>query len=233
VLAAWAYAPSAGAAQGLPSQDAPGPDAANSGVIYVVRRGWHIDIGFDTADLIPPLVELTPEFAGVRFLFFGFGDRRYLQAKDRNVPVLLGALLPGRGLILATGLTSTPKLAFGTRQVIALHVQPRQARDVQAFVWRTLDGGHSEAAGPYEGSLYFSAKPGYSVLHTCNTWAAEALAASRLPIHSTGVIFASQLWRQVRRLEKAQTIRPAELSRAARRRPHKQPSLTSSAVRPP
>lgn len=217
----------------MPLQDAAGADSTNSGVIYVVRRGWHIDVGFDTADLVPPLAGLTAEFAGVRFLFFGFGDRRYLQAKDRNVPVLLGALLPGRGLILATGLTSTPQLAFGMRHVIALHVQASQARDVQAFIWQTLDGDHSEAAGPYEGSFYFSAKPGYSALHTCNTWAAEALAASMLPIHSSGVVFASQLWRQVRRLEQAQTVRPAALSRAERRRPHKQPSLTSSAVRPP
>ena len=35
--------------------------------------------------------------------------RRYLLAKNRNAPVLLAALWPGRGMILATGLTS-PKL---------------------------------------------------------------------------------------------------------------------------
>jgi hypothetical protein len=237
LLVALTWVSSAGVAQAAPLQDFTGTDSANS-VIYVVRRGWHIDIGFDTADLVPPLAGLTAEFTGVRFLFFGFGDRRYLQSKERNVPVLLGALLPGRGLILTTGLTSTPQLAFGARQVIALHVPADRARDAQSFIWHTLDwphpdGAHSEAAGPYAGSFYFAAKPGYSALHTCNTWVAEALAASGLPIHSAGVVFASQLWRQVRRLEQAQSIQAAEVSRAEHRRRHKQPSLTSSAVPPP
>ena len=34
----------------------------------------------------------------------------------------------------------------------------------------------------------------------CNTWAAQVLKAAALPIHSAGVIFAGQLWGQVRHL---------------------------------
>jgi len=34
-------------------------DAANSTVIYVVRRSWHIDIGFAAADLQAPLASAT------------------------------------------------------------------------------------------------------------------------------------------------------------------------------
>jgi hypothetical protein len=60
------------------------------------------------------------------------------------------------------------------------------------------------ANGPYEGSLYFSAIPQYSAFHTCNTWAAEGLSAAGLPVESAGVVFAGQLWGQVRRLEKKQ-----------------------------
>jgi hypothetical protein len=201
--------PSAAEAPAAPTPVAQSPPAPQA-FIYVARRGWHVDIGFAAADLQPPLKSLMDEFPGARYLFFGFGDRHYLLAKERNAPVLLAALWPGRGMILATGLTSPPTLAFGVRQVVALAVTVPQANAAQAFVWHSL--GHSDndpvksyATGPYEGSLFFTAAPKYSAFHTCNTWAAESLAAAALPIRSAGVLFAGQLWSQVRRLEKKQS----------------------------
>jgi hypothetical protein len=199
------------------------PDSAKPVSVYVARRGWHIDVGFETSDLKPPLASLSAEFPAVQSVFFGFGDERYLRARNRNVPLLLAALWPGRGLILATGLMSTPQSAFGRTHVIALQLTAHQAQDMQDFIWLSLVKNRSDAAGPYEGSLYFSAKPRYSALYTCNTWAAHALAAAGLPIHSTGVLFAGQLWRQVRRIEKA-------LSRAEPRRLRKQPLSTNQAA---
>ena len=186
-------------------EDGAPADSSKSAVIYVARRGWHIDVGFAAADLAPPLAAVAAEFPAVKSLFFGFGDERYFKSKNRNAPVLLAALWPGRGLILATGLTSTPQAAFGASQVVALHVTPRQAYDAQAFIGKSLAEDRPAATGPYEGSLYFNATAKYSALHTCNTWAAEALAAAALPIHSAGVVFAGQLWRQVRRLQRKQT----------------------------
>jgi len=181
--------------------------AQSSEIIYVVRRGWHIDIGFAVAELEPPLRSLGAQFPGARFLFFGFGDQHYLLAKNRNGPVLLGALWPGKGLILATAVTSAPQAAFGEQHVIVLAVSLSQARGAQAFIGRSLDNNaintnpiQPYAQGPYQGSLYFAATPKYSAFHTCNTWVAEALKAAPLPIHSAGVIFAGQLWCQVRRL---------------------------------
>jgi hypothetical protein len=59
------------------------------------------------------------------------------------------------------------------------------------------------AAGPYDDSAYYAAGPRYSALHTCNTWAAEALAAGDQPIRTKGVILAGQLWSQALRLARA------------------------------
>jgi hypothetical protein len=80
-------------APSLPSSAEP------AAVIYVVRRAWHIDIGFATSDLAPPLASLAHGFAGAHFLLFGFGDRGYLQSRSRRVPNMLGALWPGPGLL--------------------------------------------------------------------------------------------------------------------------------------
>jgi hypothetical protein len=119
-------------------------------------------------------------------------------------------------MILATALVSSPQAAFGAAHVAVLSLTDKQMRDIQAFVWRSLDKQSAEqesggsgikpyAAGPYEDSLYFAATPTYWAFHTCITWAAESLRAAALPIHSAGVIFAGQLWTQVRRLEKKQS----------------------------
>jgi hypothetical protein len=186
-------------------------EPAGGAVIYIARRGWHIDIGFDAADLQSPLASLVPQFPGVRYLFFGFGDEHYLLAKHRNAPVMLAALWPGHGMILATGLKSSPDDAFGAVHVITLAVTRAQLQAAADFVQRSFGAGTPYARGPYDGSLYFISIHKYSALHTCNTWAAEVLKAGGLRVHSVGVVFASQLWTQAHRLEREQSARRASL----------------------
>jgi uncharacterized protein (TIGR02117 family) len=179
------------------------PSANSSNVIYVVRRSWHIDIGFPTADLHPPLASLRTAFPGAQFLLFGFGDRAYLT-KGGQFSGTLGALLPGPGLVLATGLDASPEAVFGVDNVIRIAVSAAQSRDLQAFIWRSLSKHDGEASplaeGAYGGSLYYPSTQRYSAFHTCNTWAAKALQAGSLPVHTFGVEFSGQLWKQVQHL---------------------------------
>jgi hypothetical protein len=179
--------------------------ASSSSIIYVIKRRWHVDIGFASADLQPPLASLRSDFPAARYVLFGFGDRHYLLNQDRGFGGMLAALWPGAGLMLVTGLTATAQAAFGDDNVIEIAVDAAQARDAQAFVWRSLAAENASIkplrVGPYDGSLYYAASQRYSALHTCNTWAAEALRAANLPVHSTGVAFSGQLWRQLRALD--------------------------------
>jgi hypothetical protein len=92
--------------------------------------------------------------------------------------------------------------------VIELVLTAEQSAALRDFIWKSLrtdrDALGVYAQGPYEDSLYFLATAKYSALHTCNTWAAQALRAAGLRVHTAGVIFASQFWSQVRRLKQAQ-----------------------------
>jgi hypothetical protein len=195
----------AGCAPCFSQSPASQPNKQSGAVIYVARRGWHIDIGFPASELQPPLSSVAARFADVHYVFFGFGDQHYLESTHHTASALLAALWPGAGLILATGVSVTPQEAFGSAQVLAVAVTSMQSNEAQRFVWRSLQP-HTAAApytpGPYPGSLYLAATPQYSALHTCNTWAAESLAAAGLPVKSSRVIFAGQLWRRVRGLER-------------------------------
>jgi hypothetical protein len=180
-------------------------------IIYVARRGWHIDIGFSMLDIPAPLASLSAQFVGSRYLFFGFGDRHYLVARNKIFPGLLAALWPGAGMVLVTALAAAPEEAFGSEHIIRLKVSAAEAQAAQAFVWDSLlkENGLPTlyGNGPYAGSLFVGAVPKYSAVHTCNTWAAEVLREAGLPVHSRGVLFASQLWSQTRRIEDAATAR--------------------------
>jgi Protein of unknown function (DUF2459) len=175
-----------------------------SAELLVIRRGWHVDIGLAEADLPEPLRSLSAHFPGARYLVFGFGDRRYLLGKSSKVPAMLGALWPGPGIVLVTGLTASPAEAFGATHVIRLSVTPMQLQAAAAAIWQSLSTQHGAIApladGPYQGSQFFSATPRYSAFYTCNTWVAELLKAADIPVHSAGVLFAGQLWSQAEAL---------------------------------
>ena len=179
-----------------------------SSILYVARRGWHIDIGVAAADLSPPLAQAAADLPGARFVFFGFADKHYLLAKNHDGPVLLSALFPGAGILLTTGLTNSPAEAFGAAHVIALTVPQDQMRALQAFIWRSLrtqdDLLKVYREGPYQGSVYYLAAPKYSAFHTCNTWGAQALRAAGFRVRTAGVVFAWQLWAEARHLKHLQ-----------------------------
>jgi uncharacterized protein (TIGR02117 family) len=187
------------------------PPSANSGpptVIYIVKRHWHTDIGFDAADMLAPLASVHSALPTAHYLLFGFGDRHYLVNRDRGVAGMLAALWPGPGVVLVTGLIATPGEAFGDQEVQRLMLSAEQARRLQDFVWTSLRATDATASvlapGPYEGSVYYASRIRYSGVNTCNTWTAAALAAAGLPVHSAGVEFSGQVWRQVRSLARQQ-----------------------------
>jgi hypothetical protein len=195
------------------------PPQQLTGTVFVARRGWHIDLGFAVDELAPPLHAMADVFPGARYLFFGFGDRRYLTATRRGAPVLLRALWPGSGLLLVTALRAAPAAAFGAAHVVHLTASREGSLHVQAFVWQSMtttqqtalatgDRSNPTAAdrgaeatgipGPYEGSRFFESRQTYSAAYTCNTWAAVALGITGAPVQNHGVVFAGQLWDQLR-----------------------------------
>jgi hypothetical protein len=171
--------------------------------VYVVKRGWHVDVGIASADVLPQLQPLSAAFPGSRYLLFGFGERRYLLHPDAGT--MVAALWPGAALVMVTSLHALqPQEVFGADSVVRLRVTPQQMSELQQFIAGSLalrDGAPVPVVpAPLEGAYYQSSQR-YSAAHTCNTWAAEALQAAQLPIDSSGVEFAWQLWHQVQRAD--------------------------------
>jgi uncharacterized protein (TIGR02117 family) len=197
---------------------APAAEVGSPVTLYIIKRSWHTDIGFDVADLHPPLATLRPALPEAHYLLFGFGDKHYLLSRDNSFEGMVGAVWPGEGLVLMTGLEGKPEQAFGAAGVARLPVSAAQAERLEKFIWNTLathDGiATALAPGPYDESLYYESTLRYSGLHTCNTWTAEGLRSAGLPVRSFGVEFSWQVWPQVRRLT-AQRLKDAAMAGSA------------------
>jgi len=173
--------------------------------VYVLRRGRHTDLVLPVAELDEHLSTLTADFAAPRYLVFGFGDRQYMLATHKNAWHALLAPFPGAGVMLVTGLRETPQQAYGADHLAALSLSAPQLRELQRFVWDSLEQDPPGAVRPYlpgqlPGNVYYASTYTYWGFYTCNTWTAEALKKAGLPVHSGGVLFAGQVWEQLPKL---------------------------------
>lgn len=176
----------------------PSPAVADDPVVYVIARGWHTDIGLSADSLTQPLARIARPFPGVRFLTFGFGERNYLLERRVTVATMLSAMLPSRSGMLITALSATPQAAFGSSNVIVLHISSAAFARVELRIWNEFQKSASGqpvwlADGPYPGSEFYGGVDTSYGLYTCNAWTADVLRAGGLPVPVPGVLFASQI----------------------------------------
>jgi hypothetical protein len=172
--------------------------ASDDPVVYVAERGWHTDIGLPVGEITGKLAVLEAGFPGVRFLTFGFGERAFVVNREKNIGSMLNALLPSQSALLMTALKGSPEEAFGSANVVMLHVSRASLGLIEDRLWQELElSGDGApvwlAGGPYTGSVFYAARDTYSGLYTCNSWTVEMLRAGGLPISATGVLFSGQV----------------------------------------
>jgi hypothetical protein len=185
------------------------PPSPNEAIVYVIQRDWHTEVGFAVEGITGPLAVVARPYPGARFLTFGFGERQFLTSRITDIGTMIGALLPSRSALLMTVLKVTPQQAFGSEAVVPLRISKVGQQQLVNAVWRELERSTSGdpvtlAEGPYPGSEFLAARHTYDGLYTCNTWTAETLRVSGLPVPATGVLFAGQVMGAVRWIEAKQ-----------------------------
>ena len=193
---------------------APGPVVADGrqaaeARIYVIERGWHSDVGFPADEIAGPLSVLKQSLPGLRFLTFGFGERRFLMARHATLSGTAAALLPSRSALLMTTLGATPEAAFGRENVVALRITRAGLARVEARLWGEFEKGAAGApvrlaGGPYPGSVFYASRSTYDAFFTCNTWTAAMLRSAGLPMPTAGVVFVGQVMGRARRIGRQQ-----------------------------
>jgi uncharacterized protein (TIGR02117 family) len=175
---------------------------------YLIASGWHTEIALPVRAISGPLETLTRDFPGSSYLLFGWGERDYYMARQPTGADALRALFPGPAVLLVTPLNHPPQNLRAGDHVFALVLSTAGFNRLANHVWAALDKSADGmprrlASGPDPGSVFYAAIGTYSTAYTCNTWTAEGLHVSGIPVTAAGVVFSGQLIEQVQALSDA------------------------------
>lgn len=194
-----------GAAPVTTAPSAP-PAAASAGSVSLLTEGWHTDIALPAAEAAGPLGRFRRLFPGARMLIFGYGKRTFMIAPAHTIGEWIIGPFPGPAAIEVSAISADAATAYGAGHVQTLALPPGGAARLSAFLWHALATDVAGnplyiAQGNWPGSLFYEARSRYGLLHTCNTWSAEALAAAGLPVAPAGIIFSGTLDDRARELQ--------------------------------
>jgi len=176
--------------------------ASRTELLYVISGGWHTELGLPAGAISGPLAALKSEFPGARYLVFGWGARDYYMARNPGTGDILRALAPGPAVMLVIPLKMAPEAFFGVSNTFLVYVSRGGIERLSELLWNYLaaDEGRSPrriGTGPYPESIFYASTGTYNLSHTCNTWTAEALRVTGLPVSATGVVFTAQVLDQL------------------------------------
>lgn len=203
------------------SQHASTSDPTTS--LYLINGGWHTGVAVRTSDLDAPVREVLPEASVFPWLELGWGDRDFYLASGYSYWLAIRAAFFSSGTVLqVVGFFDTPERYFRDNQVIRAEVEASKMAELSAQVSSTLARDESGKLKRVADSLYgsgsfYEANGRFSILHTCNSWASETIAAAGCNIHP-GVLRASSLVREMKKLPPRAPERPLEPKRLSDRR---------------
>jgi uncharacterized protein (TIGR02117 family) len=182
--------------------------APRTQAMYLISNGWHTEVVLPANEITGRLAVFRKQFAGARFLVFGWGERAFYMAGHPTSGEAMRALFPAPSVLLVMGLARMPRQAFAASvRVSAIRISrigiARLSRYIWSYAKQRRDGKPRRlSAGPSAASAFYASTGTYDAFHTCNTWTAEALHVAGEPVSAAGVIFAGQVTGQVQRIKR-------------------------------
>ena len=187
------------------ASDPPRGEGGDWRSFYVVNHGLHTGLAIARPDLVQVLPALAEAFGDGDFVEFGWGDEDFYRAPQATLSLALRALFGSTATVLhAVRIDGDPRRRFAASEVIEVRVTEDGYRRLLAFVAATFTHtatGTLAVLGPglYGESRFYQAEGSYSLFYTCNTWVAEALAASGCPMSPAAAITAGNVMSQLSR----------------------------------
>jgi hypothetical protein len=178
-------------------------------VVYVVGQGWHAEIGIPVEELGDDLAFYRDVFSDARVIMFGYGKKTFYTAPPETLSEYVLGPVPGPAAIHAVGLRVMPPQAYPAESTVMLALPPGGAEALSEFIWKDLSKNKAGkprvvARSSNPDGLFYQAQSRYSLMHTCNSWTADALDAAGLPISGEGIVFSSQVMTRVGNAAKGQ-----------------------------
>jgi len=172
--------------------------------LYVVNHGLHTGLVIARTDLLEVLPGLAETFGEGNFIELGWGDEAYYRAEQSTLGLAVQALFwPTASALHVIKVAANPRQEFAGRELIEVRVAEDGYRRLLGFVAarfaRSSAGALTELGpGQFDHSRFYRAEGRYSMLYTCNTWVAEALATSGCPLAFASAATAGQVMARLR-----------------------------------
>lgn len=159
--------------------------------IYLVAHGWHTGFVFLAGDIFTLLPGLKARFSEMRYLEFGWGDRRYYQTESSALSEkLLAVLVPSGSTMHVVGLAEKPVKTVDSGQIIELTLEDSGYQSLLKFINNSFyksQQNHIEEQknGPFDNSHFYRGVGLYYLFNTCNKWTAKGLKKAGIDISPT------------------------------------------------
>jgi uncharacterized protein (TIGR02117 family) len=178
------------------------PGEASCKTVYLVHNSWHAAIVLSHDDLNLQLLPELKEFPPAKFVEFSWGDQDYFPDPNSGIWAALRAGFWSSGSVVhLVAAHANPREFYPSAEIFELRLNSAAQRELIRYL---SDSFARPGAGPaparpglFNYSRFYPSNQRFSVLRTCNTWVAEALAAAGLPLTPGNVFTAGNLASQV------------------------------------
>lgn len=167
--------------------ESPPPSAGPVVAVYLVAHDAHSGIAIPRAAIPPGLWPESRDFPQADFLEVGWGAREYYMGRDQGFRGTLRAALGLDASVLhVAGFRGAPASFFRANEIIELSLSPAGFERLVRYLHDAHERSGAQAAAPlgpglYGDSRFYPAWEQFSLVNTCNVWAAQALRAAGLP----------------------------------------------------
>ena len=179
------------------------PGEISCKTVFIVHNTWHASIVMDSGDLSHDALPELSDFPDAKYIEFSWGDQDYFPDPNSAVwDALRAAFWSGGSVLHLVGFNENVGQFYRGAQIFELRLTAAAERQLIYFISQTFARANSNSRAParpglFPYSRFYPAAGKFSVLRTCNTWVAEALASAGLPISPRSVLTAGNLASQL------------------------------------
>jgi len=167
--------------------------------VFIVHDSWHAAIVLNRSDIAADALPEVSDFPDAKFIEFSWGDKDYFPHPDAGIwAALRAAFWSGGSVLHLVGFNDKVEHFYRGAANTELRLAPEAFTRLIGFLSQSFARPKPNIRAPggpglFTYSRFYPANGQFSLLRTCNTWVAEALAAAGMPLSPHLVITAANL----------------------------------------
>lgn len=171
--------------------------------VYILNQGWHTGIIIKVSDVDESVFPEINNFRHGEYLDIGWGDEEYYRIPGVDLKLAARALFSPTSSALKIRTLNIPVETYYKtfRYCVSFDLSENEFKTLCKYISNTFLKMKSEPVllENRNNIIYFyKAEGDYHLFNTCNTWVADAISSSGIPIETSLVVSASDLFDSVK-----------------------------------